>query len=190
LKDHLLARIRGIQYTGDELEFSNEQRDELIFANNKLYEHSVFRINYTTYDLRREQDSLNPRTRSDIMVLSHETGDARHPYWYARIIRIFHVDIWDSTDELMFKPRRMDFLFVRWFGRDSDYKSGWSAKRLHRVGFLRGDDPDAFGFLDPDVVIRGVHLIPAFGHGQTDNHLETFAQADSDNDWLYFYVNM
>jgi hypothetical protein len=128
------------------------------------------------------------------MVLSHETDDARHPYWYARIIRIFHVDVWDYSDASMTTPRRMDFLFVRWFGRDANYKSGWSAKRLPRIGFIEHGDPSAFGFVDPEVVIRGVHLIPAFADGQSDDILPgpsfTRCEADLDRDWCYFYVNM
>jgi len=171
LKDHLLARIRGIEYTGDEFDFTDEDRDQISIANNKMYEHSVLRINYTTYDLRREQDSLNSRTHADIMVLSHETDETRHPYWYARIIRIFHVDVWDYNDASMAKPCRMNVLFVRWFGRDPSYNFGFSAKRLPRIGFLRGKDPCAFGFVDPDVVIRGVHLIPGFEHGRTNELL-------------------
>ncbi|KAG2140146.1 hypothetical protein DEU56DRAFT_705242, partial [Suillus clintonianus] len=43
LKDHLLGRIRGIEYTGDELEFTDEERAQLIIANNKIYEHNVLR---------------------------------------------------------------------------------------------------------------------------------------------------
>jgi hypothetical protein len=164
-----------------------------LIANNKIYEHSVLRINYTTYNLRREQDSLNPRTRADVMVLSHEDDDDRHPYWYARIIRIFHVDVWDCNDGAMEKPRRMEFLFVRWFGRDAKFLSGWSAKCLPRIGFITGEDPNAFGFLDPDVIIRGVHLIPAFHSGKTQELLPiSFVRHDADQnqDWLYFYVNM
>jgi len=57
------------------------------FLNNRIYSHKVLRVNYTTYDMRREQDSLNPRTHPDIMVLSqepkmHEDGTPEHPYWY------------------------------------------------------------------------------------------------------------
>ena len=65
----------------------------------------------------------------------------------------------------------MNVLFVWWFGRDSNYTSGFSAKQLPCIGFLRGDDPCAFGFIDPDVVIWGTHLIPAFEKGQTDKLL-------------------
>jgi len=40
--------------------------------------------------MRREQDSLNPRTHANIMVLSPEDDPSAHPYWYARIIGIYH----------------------------------------------------------------------------------------------------
>ncbi|KAG2064475.1 hypothetical protein BDR04DRAFT_1130754 [Suillus decipiens] len=142
LKDHLLARIHGID---------------------------VLRINYTTYDLQREQDSLNPHTCADIMI-----------------IQIFHVDIWDYNTSTA-KPCQMNLLFVHWFGRDPSYNFGFSAKQLPHISFLRGDDPCTFGFVDPDVVIQG------FEHGQTNEFLpESFVQREVDlgKDWLYFYVNM
>ena len=45
-----------------------------------------------TYDLRHQQDSINPWTHADIMLLSHEVPNEEviaHPYWYGRVIRIF-----------------------------------------------------------------------------------------------------
>jgi hypothetical protein len=56
----------------------------------------------------------------------------------------------------------MEFLFVRWFGCDLSPKPGWRAKRLIQLGFVPGNGPDAFGFIDPAQVIRSLHLIPAF----------------------------
>ena len=67
------------------------------------------------------------------------------------------------------EPQKMDFLWVRWFGRDLDHRAGWKAWHLHRVGF---DEQDQFGFLDPNEVIRGVPLIPAFAYGRTSEKLE------------------
>ncbi|KAK7684233.1 hypothetical protein QCA50_012557 [Cerrena zonata] len=58
-------------------------------------------------------------------------------------------------------------LFVRWFGSEEGWDSGWSSCRLDRVGFAPDTDPDAFGFLDPQDVVRGCHLIPAFTEGRT-----------------------
>lgn len=96
-------------------------------------------------------------------------------------------------------PVRMDVLFVRWFRRDVNYPSGWSEKRLHRLQFFDQENPsDAFGFLDPDLVVRGVHLIPAFAfyRTQTDELLGPSRARrmqdgdDPDKDWKYYYVNM
>ncbi|KAF8425401.1 hypothetical protein L210DRAFT_3421315, partial [Boletus edulis BED1] len=91
---------------------------------------------------------------------------------------------------------RLDVLFVRWFGRDVNYPSGWDAKRLHRLQFLDQEGPDAFGFLDPNSVVRGIQLIPAFEHGLTNELLPGPSQArrfqdePTNSDWAYYYVNM
>jgi len=168
LKDHLLVRLHGIEYSGDEHSFSDEDRSQVIFTNNQLHKHSILRINYTTYDLQREQDSVSPRTHADIMLLSHKDDDDRHPYWYAWLIKIFHVDVCYFGRSGAVIPTRMDVLFVRWFGRDINFKAGWSAKRLHHIGFFQCNDPDSFGFVDPDRVVQGVHLIPGYAHGRTN----------------------
>lgn len=85
----------------------------------------------------------------------------------------------------------MNFLHVRWLGRDLDYPAGWNKRRLHRVGFVDSEDPAAFGFLDPDQVIHGVHLIPVFAHGRTQDLLPGPSiarkiQSEDDADWRYF----
>ncbi|KAF8546202.1 hypothetical protein OG21DRAFT_1427768 [Imleria badia] len=79
LKDHILACLRGIQYLGEDLVFSHDDRDTLIIAEEKIHKHKVLQVNYTTYDLRHKQDSITA-THPDIMVLSQETDRVRHPY--------------------------------------------------------------------------------------------------------------
>jgi len=202
LKDHLLARLRGLAYNGDEYDFSDEDRSCIVINNNQFFEHSFLRVNYTTYDLRREQDSVNPKTRADIMLLSQE-DERFHPYWYARVCLIFHVMVEHRADNLspFLKAKRMDVLFVRWFRWDTNFDSGWDAKRLPHIQFFDQAEhlDEAFGFVDPDLVVRGVHLIPAFTAGTTDEllnksfvrHGEPLAEGwDSDLDWNYMYINM
>ncbi|KIO14023.1 hypothetical protein M404DRAFT_120829, partial [Pisolithus tinctorius Marx 270] len=132
-------------------------------------------INYMSYDCCRAQDSLNPCTHADIIVLAHEDECAQaphmnNPYWYAHIISIFHTTVkycgMDSTNTC---PQCIDFLWVCWYAHDAQHKSGWHAKHLHHISFFNvNNDPDnAFGFLDPCQVIQGVHLIPAFMYGGT-----------------------
>ena len=108
------------------------------------------------------------------MVLSHEddTPDrTTHPYWYARVVRIFYVLVQFRVpgSSALTEPQRFDVLWVRWFGLDSFGASGWTARRLHMLGFLPSDDSfgPAFGFISPSEVICGVHLIPAFSQGTT-----------------------
>ena len=172
LRDHLLARLLNRIWDGDEHNFTDAERRQVLFDNDRLYRHNTVRINYTTYDLRRAQDSINTHSHADIMLLSHEDdGGATppHPYWYARVIGIYHVFVTHPT--LSPEPRRLDFLWVRWFGRDTGSPSGWAARRLHRVGFVDSADPSAFGFVNPQDVVRGVHMIPAFAYGRTSELL-------------------
>lgn len=167
LKNHFLSRLLELKYDGDELDFTPSERHSVIIDNNIIYRHNlkVLRVNYTTYDMRRGQDSINPRVpgHADIMVLSPENeqeNDDPHPYWYGRIIGIFHANIRHIGPESKSRePVPMDFLFVRWFGHDLDPYPGWKSRRLIRLGFVPGNDGNAFGFLDPNQVI---HLIPAF----------------------------
>ena len=147
--------------------------------------------------MRRSQDSINPRIpgHADIMVLSPERtndDDDPHPYWYARILGIYHCNVHYRKSS---EPRRMEFLFVRWFGRDMNPVPGWKSKRLLRLGFISGNDDAAFGFLDPAQVLRAVHLIPTFVWGRVTKYLPGSSPIarglkDPDNDWQLYYVNM
>lgn len=196
LKDHLLGRILGHPYDGDDVPFTDEERQQVIIVKEQIYRHKVLRVNYTTYDMRREQDSLNPRTHANIMLLAHD-DDSGHPYWYARILGVFHAVVRHSR---LLNPIVMDFLWIRWYGADPTprYRSGWASRRLHRVGFVPQikNDPSAspaFGFLDPAQIIRGAHLVPAFHHGTDENSLPPSATArledEGDHDYNYYYVN-
>ena len=97
------------------------------------------------------------------MLPSFEDDSRTHPYWYARVLGIYHANIFYGQAR---KPERMDFLFVRWFGQDVKWNSGPANLRLGRVGFVPSGNIDAFGFLDPTLVIRACHLIPAFALGR------------------------
>jgi hypothetical protein len=152
-------------------------------------------INYTTYDMRRAQDCINPRTHADVMVLSHEDENTKpHPYWYARVVGIFHFKVVHlGFSMLSSNVRHMEVLWVRWFGRDLSYNSGFKSRRLHRIGFIPVSDDSAFGFLDPRLVIRGIHLLPAFAHNQTNEIMGPSISrqpCEHDQDWSYYYINM
>lgn len=130
------------------------------------------------------------------MVLSSDEAD--HPFEYARIIGLFHIDVaftGPSSSSRAYK--RLNIAWVRWFQFDSSYPCGFSAQRLPRIHFLDHSDSEAFGFLDPEQMIRGAHLIPAFSQGKTEDYLPpslvrcpTDESTDSNKDYRYYYVNM
>lgn len=150
------------------------------------------RVNYTTYDVRRGQDSLNARNLPDVMTLAHQENSP-HPFDYARIIGIFHVDIIHNVPGASLVPVSVELLWVRRFRVDDSFSAGFKKKRLHRVEFVDAGDPEAFGFLHPDEVIRAAHLIPAFHYQGTVEflHGESLARSPGEtDDYRYFYINM
>ena len=190
LKDHLLRRILGT----NEEDFTVNDRRTIFISRNQLYTHNTLCINYTTYDCRRDQNSINPRTTSDIMTLS-EFPDSDHPYLYGRVIQIFHVVVQHTGPQSTSTAyKQMDVLWVRWYALDESFRAGFSAKRLYRVGFIDADNDAAFGFLEPEKVIRAVHLLPAFSLGQTNDILPITSLArrvdEEGLDYHRYYVNM
>lgn len=188
------ARLLGIE----EREFTPSERSKVEIRKDRIYRHRRLRINFTTYDVRRAQDSVNPKKRRDVMVLSNNRDDDAHPYWYARVLGIFHCTVRHHSLEGASRDwQRVEFLWVRWYTDPVDVW-GWKAKRLPRVSFVPHDRPDAFGFINPANVIRGAHIIPAFVHGRTSTLLASpsIARAhgrdeeDEENDWASAYVNM
>jgi len=130
------------------------------------------------------------------MVRSPEVGDDTHPYWYAQVLGIYHATV-STTHSAAAKhsAQPMQFLWVRWLGTEPGYRSGSRMARLPKVGFVEDTDEDAFGFLDPDLVIRGSHLIPTFCSGRTCDLMpydgSSFARPTNEkDDWVNFYVNM
>ncbi|EJD40080.1 hypothetical protein AURDEDRAFT_32843, partial [Auricularia subglabra TFB-10046 SS5] len=193
LKSHLLERMGVAPDLPDE-RYSESARSSIVINNGKLYLHRVLRLNYTTYDLRRDQDSINPRTsHRDVMFLSQDDRRNAHPYWYARVLNIFHVFV-TRTDTAGDLPKRFDCLWIRWFGEDPEWRDGWAKRRLPRIGFVPDTDPDAFGFLDPATVIRACHLLPTYSEGRTSvlmPHANSMARRkDEIDDWTNYYVGM
>jgi hypothetical protein len=152
----------------------------------------MLQVHYTTYDLQQEHDTINPCTHADIMVLSGEMKP-QHPYWYAHILGIYHMDVWLSTEGSM-KKHQIKALYVRWLAPLIDHESGIDCARLPKVAFVEESDRDAFGFLDPAQVIQSAHLIPAFASGRGTSslrHGRSFARQGGElDDWEAYFVGM
>jgi hypothetical protein len=157
--------------------------------NNVIYAHKALRINFTTYDNRRDQDTINPRTHSDIMMLAKDDG---HPYCYARVIGIYHAMVQlNSPRSRNRELHRIEFLWVRWYDIDEKARAGFTAKRQFRVKFRTGSP--GFCFINPADVLRATHLIPNFRKGTTSHLLgpSMARRADErDEDYYSYYINM
>ena len=187
------------EFDGDMHEdFTDSDRNSIRFIGGKIYSVQTCRIYYTSYDLQRQCDTVNPCAHPDIMLRSPVTEAGAEPYWYARVIGIYHANVWAENPAIPDgrTARRMEFLWVRWFGDEPGYRSGFRRARLPKIGFVESTDDFAFSFVDPAKVIRGCHLIPAFNAGRSTELLPESSSiarclnpGDVD-DWLNFYVNM
>ncbi|KAJ3724747.1 hypothetical protein C8R42DRAFT_719390 [Lentinula raphanica] len=162
LQDHLLGRLMERDFDSDTHDtFTDEDRQHNHIRDRKVVELQTLGVNYTTYDVRRDQDTINPHSHADVMVLSPETGPDAHPYWYAHVLRIFRVWVVSNhptASTARSGPQEMIVLWVRWLGIDPEHHSGHQSARLPKIGFTT----------EPTIARRP---------GETD-------------DWQFFYVGI
>lgn len=156
-----------------------------------LYKHKTLELKHMTYDMRKEQQILYQRLLPDIMILSNEEA---HPYTYARILDLFHVRVKNSGLNSILNPEEeaeLPAVWVRWFKPEES--QGFHALRYPSVSFYKEGDPDAFGFVHPDDILRGVHLIPHFKFGHTTEYLSGPSKGRPEpekQDWTHYNINM
>lgn len=182
--------------------------DNLSFKHNRMYRHNILRINYTTYNVRRAQDTINPRTsHCDAIFLAENSEPSdpsdpdSHPFIYGRIIGVYHVNVvYSGPGTLDYKPRRVEFLWVRWYDR-LEPPGSWASCALDRLCFPPISRDGAFDFVNPADVVRGCHIIPRFTLGLQRPPDQIFPnpamrrvkarkerERDAD-DWKEYYVN-
>ncbi|RXW23302.1 hypothetical protein EST38_g2534 [Candolleomyces aberdarensis] len=226
LKQHLLPRIRQALLEEARADLANydfaistlerlvrgesedeshriNEEDRIFIASDRLYRHEILHINYTTYDLRREQDILNPNTtRRDFMSLAEESENEENShgtrrFCYGRLLGIYHVNIvFHGEGSFDRKARRFDFLHVRWYSQP-DVDATWSSQQLDCIEFPSIVKPDSVDFLDPSLVLRGCHVIPRFSAGRafspkgsnSEKELQVSTIAKNAEDWEQYFVN-
>ena len=114
LKDHILGHLLEQDYEGDAYgKFIDAECNIVRIAGEQIYCCKTIQINYTTYDIRRDRDTINIRLYPDIMVNSPERGPNAQPFWYTCVIGIFHAIISSTHPGLEAIARsqcQMDFL--------------------------------------------------------------------------------
>ncbi len=213
LKEHLLPRIQTrVQFEPDKSEGLNTTetaQKHIIVKGDRIYKHKIARFYHTTYDIQRSEDVINPRTsHSHIMLLSTLDSNKKnsvdddavadtHPFLYARVIGIYHVNVvYIGPGKKDYDAMRFDFLHVRWLQLEDiqphgkQYPSAWSSLRLNCLSFPPILQSGSFGFVDPALVLRGCHLIPAFASGKRHSDGIGLSPLSRDNnDWKLYYVN-
>jgi hypothetical protein len=155
-----------------------------------MYTHNILRINYTTYDIRRAQDTINPNTHHrNIMVLADGDDADGHPFLYGCVLGVYHINvIYTGPGMSDYHARRLEFVWVGWYDHIKPYGS-WSACTLDQ---LRFPAEGGYDFIDPADVIRSCHVIPAFAQGESDvngqGNAET-ANANLARGWNRYYIN-
>lgn len=176
-------------------DFTNDHRAHIEILSDTLYRHKTLELNYTTYDMQQDKDTIYQRLHPDVMILS---DDEEHPYLYGRVLDLFHVDVKNNGPSSMLEVDAIvtvPFAWVRWFRLDTHghSQSGFIHLRYPSVSFYDCSHPDAFGFIHPDEIIRAVHLIPRFRFGHTADYLGVPSEArpeGEEDDWTHFSVNM
>ena len=150
-------------------------------------------IYYTTYDTRRGRDLIKLQMgKCDIITPSREVegpenGDPMHPFWYARVVGIYHAMV--ALDAGL--PTRMEFLLVRWFATVEEAPGGWNYRCMDQVGFQEPVSRQ-LGFLDPANVIRACHLIPNWHYGVHPMPLHSVFTLQNELegcDYQFYFVN-
>jgi hypothetical protein len=170
--------------------------DSILFKHDRIYQHSLLRINYTTYDVRRSQDVLHTSTSHyNVMVLAASSSNnldtsPPHPFRYARVLGIYHANIvYVGPGMVDYQPQRFDFLWVRWYRVVKTAPAGWTARKLDCVQFPPLVKDDAFGFIGPSDVLRCCHLMPRFSKGQCHSDGKGLSLCAQDSsDWAQYYV--
>jgi hypothetical protein len=110
----------------------------VLFDQDRLYHHKLIRFHFTTYNVHRGTNIINPGTsRCNVMFLADDTANLTdHHFLYAHVIGMYHANVIYTRPGMSdFKAHRFDVLWVRWFGPANPASSGWSSSTLDLVCF-------------------------------------------------------
>jgi hypothetical protein len=161
-----------------------------------MYRHNLMHLNYTTYDVHRAQDIINPLTsHCNVILLGQTSRDStvseQHHYIYACMLGIYHVNVtYISPGMIKYNSQQINFLWVRWYQHiDVDEGLSWCMS-LDCVCFPPMAEPDTFGFVDPDDVLRCCHVVPQFAQGLWHLDGKGISHCAQDKlDWRFYYIN-
>ncbi|GAB1527748.1 hypothetical protein RhiTH_010936 [Rhizoctonia solani] len=92
LKRHLLAWVLG---DSNHPKFCNSNILKVRLAQERMYRHNTLRVNYTLYDILRQQDSLSPTSHQCFALLPTKADQHpdEHPFVYTKILGVYHAKV-------------------------------------------------------------------------------------------------
>lgn len=202
LQQHLLAHIiSNLQSSDNIIPDAEQQRynpNNVLFKNDHIYRHNLLCINYTAYDIRRCQDVVNASTsHHNIMLLADPSDNngidsaSNHTFKYARVLGVYHANVlYVARDMVDYQPRRMEFLWVRWYENTGLTCNAWENGQLDRIKFPSMAKNNSFGFVDPSDVLRSCQIIPHFREGKCHTDGKGLSRCAQDSeDYVQYYVN-
>jgi len=142
----------------------------------QIYHHNLVQFHFTTYDIQRSTDIINPGpSHCNVMLLADNTDaidNSSNPqhFLYTHILGVYHGNVIYTRPRMHdYEACCLDFLWVRWYELVDPESSGWHSSRLDSVCFPPMSGDGAFGFIDPRDVLHGCHIIPNYhGHFKPD----------------------
>ena len=144
--------------------------------------------------MHRGRDIINSGTPHRNVMLLSATSDSESSrqsrFLYARVLGAYHANVkYTGPGMLDYKPRRLDFLWVRWYQDRRAGTTSWKNSELPMVAFSPLTSDSAFGFVDPSDVLRACHIIPSFAQGQKHQDGVGLSHcAGDEDDYNAYYV--
>lgn len=190
MKQHILPRIKAFPSicSASETDFEFSDWEAILFKHDQIYRHKIMRINFTGYNVCRDEDVIHTGTQhSNIMVL---TSDSVHPFSYAKVLGIFHTNItYIGEGNHNYRSCHLEFLWVRWYELQSS--GSWAMQHLDEIRFPAMENDHSFGFLDPNDILRACYIIPCMKKGKThSSNTSGISHLSQDiHDWQSYVVN-
>lgn len=188
--------VRTASNTGSSVGLDGNACGFVFFKKDRIYHHRLIRFHFTTYNVWRGTDIINPGTsRCNVMLLADQvdgsvTPSNLHHFLYAWVLGAYHANVINTGPGMLdYEARRFDFLWVQWFEVTNPGSSGWSHSTLDSVHFPPMHGDNSFGFVDPKDVLRACHILPAFAKGKRQaNGVGISRCAKDSKDYKSYYV--
>ncbi|KAG9097540.1 hypothetical protein FRC06_007448 [Ceratobasidium sp. 370] len=187
LRWHLLCRFLGSPSHPD---FDDNQLGRIQFQKGRMYQHRTLQMNYTTYDVHREQDVVNPSTPHCFVLLPAELeADSDHPYIYAKLSYIECDTDQDITDSFDFiDPKDI----IRAAHLIPEFALGTTKEFLQVPSSISHDNSDHTDwngyyvnrFVDQDMLMR--YIGEGIGHIKQKVGQLAASIVDDQGKWYYF----